>query len=119
MNIQDLLLALDLDYQAGDWFGLTDVETRWGTKTDPRPCVLIDEHSGSGPAKIFPRTSTGLGQILHEAHQPNHAVRCQINKLGRIIAYQVSVPAALLKGNYRCSEPDPNVVSQILAARQP
>lgn len=122
MDFGELLMALDLRYEAGDWFGIPDTDTGWSTKSLYRPYVLLDAHQGPTPAKVYPRTSTGSGQIAHAAHPrpetcTDVARRCQIDRAGNIVTTQISISGKLLRGRYRCSEPDAEIVRLLQSAR--
>ena len=115
-SFRELLLQLGGgSFYTGDWFALRDGDTGWWSHKENRPYVLVDDYSGTGPAKLFGRTRYGRGEIEHQPHAACDP-RCIIDVRGRIRTYQLSVDGALLPERYTCHEPDDEIVEQIVAA---
>src|SRR2546425_698537 len=95
-TFREMLLRLGASFRAGDWFGLDDSDIGWTSSKMNRRCVLIDDHSGEGPAKVFARTTTGRGEIEHPPHTSNHEEGCILTKAGRIRTHAFSVDGRLL-----------------------
>ena len=113
-----------LDPAPGEWYVIPQSAARVADQyaDTVRHRWIVARGAVAGEIFAFHRTTTpGYPGIEHDRHPPRHEVTCRLDRSGTICSFEGRdlLLSVLGSGDFSCSEPDDDVLEEVMRAVRP